>query len=95
MMTRHSSLKRRTRLRPISTKRAKASRIYLTARSRFLGSHPVCQRCDGRRSTDIHHTAGRSGSNYQDQTTWLALCRQCHDWIHQHPSQARAKNLLK
>ena len=95
MLTRHSRLRRRTRLRPISAKRTHWGRIYAAKRSRFLGAHPVCQRCDAFRSTDIHHTCGRAGGNYCDESTWLALCRFCHTWVHKHPREAREQNLLK
>jgi hypothetical protein len=46
------------------------------------------------RSCDIHHKAGRSGANYLDESTWMAVSREGHDWIHAHPSEARAKGWL-
>jgi hypothetical protein len=50
--------------------------------------------CTGR-SEDVHHKAGRTGTNYLDEETWLATCRRCHDWIHEHPNKAREKGLLE
>jgi hypothetical protein len=47
------------------------------------------------RSTEVHHTAGRIGKNYLNQSTWMAVCRENHRWIHDHPSEARAKGYLK
>lgn len=47
------------------------------------------------RSQDVHHTAGRSGKNYLDQSTWLAVSRTMHERIHNNPSWARANGLLK
>ena len=95
MLTHHSNLKRRTRLRPISAKRTHWGRIYATKRSRFLGAHPVCQRCDDRRATDIHHNAGRIGEKLNDTADWMAVCRCCHETIHREPSLARVKGWLK
>jgi hypothetical protein len=46
------------------------------------------------RSCDIHHKAGRSGTNYLDETKWMAVSREGHDWIHSHPKEARAKGWL-
>ena len=46
------------------------------------------------RSTDIHHKAGRSGENYLDETTWMAVSRQNHDKIHKHPKWARERGYL-
>jgi hypothetical protein len=47
------------------------------------------------RSQDIHHTAGRTGTNYLDQSTWLAVCRPMHERIHNNPSWARQNGLLR
>jgi hypothetical protein len=45
-------------------------------------------------SCDVHHRAGRSGTNYLDESTWLAVCRAEHEFIHQHPSEARRRGWL-
>ncbi len=75
-------------------------------RKAFLAQRPLCEAHhilnpgDGPTiynvpATDIHHMAGRYGGNYLNRDTWLPLCRSCHHWIHEHPKQARALNLLK
>lgn len=46
-------------------------------------------------ATDIHHCHGRRGKNYLDETTWLAVCREQHQRIHQNPSWAREMGFLK
>lgn len=46
-------------------------------------------------SCDIHHTHGRTGSNYLDEATWMAVCREAHDRIHENPRWARAKGYLR
>ena len=46
-------------------------------------------------ATDIHHTAKRTGKNYLDESTWLAVCRENHEMIHANPSWARANGFLK
>tara|TARA_R110000868_G_scaffold93805_2_gene259384 strand:+ start:5583 stop:5972 length:390 start_codon:yes stop_codon:yes gene_type:complete len=45
-------------------------------------------------SDDVHHKAGRTGTNYLDEQTWLAVSRQEHEWIHAHPSEARKRGWL-
>lgn len=45
-------------------------------------------------SEDIHHTLGRTGTNYLDENTWLAVSRANHERIHQNPSWARAHGYL-
>jgi hypothetical protein len=47
----------------------------------------------GRIATDVHHMKGRLGGNYLDDNTWLPVCRECHDWIHAHPREARELGL--
>lgn len=37
--------------------------------------------------TDIHHMKGR-GKYYMDTSTWLAVCRNCHNWIENNPQDA-------
>jgi len=86
---------KRTRISPISDRRRALSRIYAAQRTDYLRQHPTCEKCDSRSSRDIHHKAGRYGGNYLNVETWCALCRTCHDWIHQHPSKAREKGWLK
>ena len=47
----------------------------------------------GPRATEIHHREGR-GRNYLNEETWLAVCRQNHERIHNNPSWARANGFL-
>lgn len=97
-MKRTSHIKRGGRLRSQSKKRRREGRDYSERRAKFLDAHLLCQVrtpvCFGI-AQDVHHVSGRLGSNYLDETTWLAVCRHCHDWIHQHPSEARARGWLK
>lgn len=46
-------------------------------------------------SEDVHHKAGRTGGNFLDDSTWMALSRQAHEWVHKHPKDARALGWLK
>jgi predicted HNH restriction endonuclease len=51
----------------------------------------------GHSATDVHHT--HSGANreafYLIQSTWLSVCRNCHNHIHEHPAEAREIGWLK
>lgn len=79
----------------MSPKRKRESVRYGILRLAFLLKHPRCQvpGCN-KASVDPHHKFGRIGSRFLDTSTWLAVCRDCHDAIHQHPQAARAKGLL-
>jgi len=60
-----------------------AERGYGTAhvkqRRRFLKLHPICQRCEDRFATDLHHKDGnpfnRAESNLE------AVCEGCHHGV--------------
>jgi hypothetical protein len=63
-------------------------------RKDYLDEHPVCEACLQKPAEEIHHKEGR-GSKTADPTTFMAVCRRCHNWIHAHPSRARDEGWLK
>lgn len=85
---------KRSPLRRVSAKRSREMREYSALRVEFLAAHPKCQMCGTRIATDIHHKAGRTGTNYLDTATWAALCRRDHEWVHLNPRLARAQGWL-
>ncbi len=93
---------KRTPLRRVSKKRAVGLRIYSKLRKQFLEEHPYCQAyatiwypaCDSPPSVEIHHKRGR-GKYLNETSTWLAVCRMSHDFIHQHPKAARIMGFLQ
>lgn len=94
----HKAGLKRTPLRKVSSARAIANRVYSDKRKTFMTSNPRCQAllpmCE-ERATDVHHTAGRTGTNFLDVDTWLSVCRSCHDEIHRRPKMARELGLLR
>ncbi len=88
------------KLRKQSPRRAREARVYDRTRKQFLEQHRFCagpaklwEICTAL-STDVHHKAGRLGSNYLDTATWLAVCRPCHNRIETHKREARALGLI-
>lgn len=84
----------------VSAKRAKKDAEYLKLRERFLTENPICQisvaGCN-HGATDVHHTYAGANRDafYLVQSTWKAVCRNCHDYIHANPAEARVMNWLK
>ena len=84
----------------VSSKRKKKDLEYSKLRKRFLTDNPLCMvkvnGC-GHGATDVHHKFSGSDRDtyYLVQSTWLAVCRNCHDWIHAHPKESRAFGYLK
>ena len=88
-----TAIKRRKPLRRISARRSRERLIYLKLRADYLAMNPICQCCDKRQATDIHHRAGR-GKNYLAVETFMSCCRFCHTQIHQNPSLSRQLGYL-
>ena len=68
---------------------------YTKKRTAFLAMHPLCQarlQSCTQTATDIHHKAGR-GENHNVISSWLAVCRSCHNWIEHHPDEAKELRL--
>ena len=85
---------------PKSKKQRILDSAYTKLRRIYLTNNPTCQAClpgCSGEATDIHHTyAGANRSEYfLSVSTWLGVCRGCHDWIHANPKEARSMGLLK
>ena len=67
-------------------------------RARLLAEHPQCQAaiadvCTGA-SVDVHELLARSaGGSILDEDNCRCVCRQCHEWIGDHPIEATARGL--
>jgi hypothetical protein len=88
-------LKQKSSLKKMSEKREKEIKEYGVLRKIFLSQNPSCQveSCD-HTATDVHHVKGR-GKYYLDVSTFMAVCRPCHDKIHfESPKWAREKGYL-
>ena len=77
-------------IKKVSTKMSAQLTVYTQVRRVFMEKHPMCEAklpgCNIH-STDVHHKKGR-GEHLLDTTTWLSVCRTCHNWIEEHPKDA-------
>lgn len=119
---------KRTPLKKVSKKRAKANAEYSKRRKAFLEAHPFCQwwirqnflneydviANNGHtrkpvhsggipmgevfgicpRSTDIHHMRKPRATYLNDESTWMAVSRDGHNWIENNKSEARKRGYL-
>lgn len=89
-------------------KTRKRQREYRVARDRFLFRHPKCQVGIACRTevesengvtvfwgdaTEVHHRSGR-GEHFLNVDSWLAVCHECHAWIHAHPAVSYERGWL-
>ena len=90
---RQTSAKKRTPLSPRSPKQKRIEAAYNVLRKSYLDKHNMCEAhladCTTY-ATDVHHKAGR-GEHMLDQSTYMAVCRSCHQWIELHPNEAKEK----
>jgi hypothetical protein len=101
-------IKRKTKLKPVSSKRYKELTVYIKNRIIFLSKqrNRWCNVCTDRAlempqdicninlTMDIHHKNGRIGSMLNDKRYWLSVCRECHTKIHANPKWARENGYL-
>lgn len=89
---------------PLKPRSKKTERRYREERVPFvkkiLSEKPVCERCEGRPSVDVHEkrtrgrTGGVHGDDWLDEDNVAALCRPCHNWIDDNPKQAEKDGWL-
>jgi len=82
---------KRSRLKPVSAKKAEWKRQYLAEKLRRMALTRRCERCRTLPPRDGHHPKGQHGENIME---FYLLCRPCHDWIHTHPNEAREDGWL-
>lgn len=86
------------RILPISKKMKIEVDKYTKQRLLFLIANPYCkaklQECT-HVSTDVHHSEGRTGENHLKMSTWVALCRSCHQYLELHPLIAKELGFSK
>lgn len=71
----------------------------------YKSIHPLCEACRyiaafdhgnpaaSKITSDIHHRKGKVGLLLFDARYFLAVCRECHNWIGDHPKEAEQLGL--
>lgn len=77
---------KKTPLRRVNPKRAKANREYAKIRAVYLRENPECGWCCNKAS-EIHHlcSGGSRAKSLVNSDTWLGLCGQCHEELQAAP----------
>lgn len=84
---------KRSRINPVSKKRAEKLAMRKGLRERIIKKREWCEaRIDGctRVPSDVHEiqTRARGGNYWDDDNNCLALCRWCHKFITENPAWA-------
>lgn len=95
-LVRRTPLRRGTkRIRRRALRHAEEDRLYARLCRNYKRIHPRCQmvgtHCANPKglqclhnTQDVHHKAGR-GRYLNDTSTWMPICRRCHQWVHENP----------
>lgn len=75
------------KIKPISKKQSSRNNDYLKLRKQYFNEHLICECCQVRPPTEIHHKRGRIGSNLFEH--FLAVCSDCHRKIEENPEWAK------
>ena len=101
-LKRKTPLKRSGKLRPVSKKRAGQNKVYSARRREFLLKHlydccPVMMaiKNEWHGVTDVHHVQNRESERLNDVSQWMAVSREGHIYLHNHPNTARMHGWLK
>lgn len=81
-------------LRTFSKRRSVVSQLYKLLRDIFLAQNPMCAGNSNFRSEDVHHCRGKNSTLMLDWRFWKAVSRKVHNWIGDHPNEAREAGLL-
>jgi hypothetical protein len=89
----------KTFINRVSDKKKQKDVEYSKLRKLYLESHPFCEAklpgiCTAE-ATDIHHMSGKIGDDYLDVNNFIALCRVCHVWVENNPTEAKELGLSK
>jgi hypothetical protein len=83
-------------IRKVSDKMKEQLKIYSVLSKKFKEDNPLCMAkykdCTIF-TTDVHHKAKR-GKNLNNVETFMAVCRTCHNTIHENPYDAKEKGFL-
>lgn len=84
------------KIAPINKKMKKVLDVYSKRRIAYLALNSLCEaRLPGCfiKATEIHHKAGKIGELYTNISNFLAVCRNCHNYIENHSEEAKKLNL--
>tara|TARA_Y100000385_G_C12890194_1_gene549649 strand:- start:427 stop:861 length:435 start_codon:yes stop_codon:yes gene_type:complete len=96
--TETSKPKLKNSIRQVSKKKKAKDIVYSELRRVFLNNNPGCEaklvNCF-LTATDVHHTfwGAERGVTYLEVDTWRAVCRSCHNKIHDELSAEESKAL--
>lgn len=95
-------VKKKTRIKPKSDKRAEEDKEYAKLRKEYLSIHKDCEMCSENdetnginKATEIHHRMRRSSKKLRlDTNQWFASCRMCNSRIEEEPAWGKKHGFI-
>lgn len=81
------------RIRQVSRQRERDNSTYGVLRKEFLDKYTVCP-VTGQRTTQIHHSAKRTGGWQNLTRYWIAVSLEGHAWIEANKREAETRGLM-
>lgn len=86
--------KARKRLPARSKKNAAAQVVLDAAREACFARDRCCVRCGTTSGLQAHHVKRRSQGGTHEVSNLIAVCPECHSWIHGHVAESKANGWL-
>jgi 5-methylcytosine-specific restriction endonuclease McrA len=87
---------KRSRMRAVSERRRQRDKVYPERRRQvWERGGGVCEFCHAAAMTDVHHLAGRGGSDPHRLDNLIGLDADCHRRAHSEPEWARQVGLMR
>ena len=86
----------RRRIAAATPQMAARRRKYLKQRDAWLAlpENKICRCCKDVPASECHHSRGRRGDLLLAERFWIAVCSDCHQWIHNHMAEAKRRGLV-
>lgn len=92
-------------IKAMSQAQAQRNAVYNAINELYRCTHPYCEACfviwppqqkaAQHFADDTHHKKGRDGLLLFDVRYFLSVCRPAHNWIGDHPAEAKKLGLLQ
>lgn len=83
-------------MRGVSARRRRRDAVYGERRWQvWERSGGVCEWCLAGACEQVHHVAGRGGSDPHRLSNLVGLCASCHERVHREPEWARSVGLMR
>jgi len=83
-------------VKAVSDRRRRRDAVYPQRRQQvYERGGGVCEYCLSAPMGEVHHIAGRGGTDPHRLSNLIGLCSECHAWAHANPAAATEAGLMR